>query len=184
MDSGTDGTSVTVPAQDRASYAVAAVTRDRPALRALVLVALLSAVGVVSSPAAAAAPRVPDEVARRLDAHIDTWRANRQAPGIAAAVRFPDGSLWIGASGRASVGADGRALTTRTPFAVASLTKTFIAALVLQLVEQGRLSLGDRLSRWMPDYPRAKAITVRMLLNHRSGIFDYFAHSTYERRVF
>jgi D-alanyl-D-alanine carboxypeptidase len=182
--SGTDGISVTVPAQDRASYAVAAVTRDRPALRALVVVALLSAVGVVSAPAVAAAPQVPDEVARRLDTHIDTWRANRQAPGVAAAVRFPDGTLWIGTSGRASVGADGRALTTRTPFAVASLTKTFIAALVLQLVEQGRLSLGDRLSRWMPDYPRAKAITVRMLLNHRSGIFDYFAHSTYERRVF
>ena len=167
-----------MPADDSESYAVAAVTPDRPAVRALALVALLSAVGALASPAVAAdAPPVADEIAIKLDARIDAWRTNRRAPGVAAAVRFPDGSLWIGISGRASVGAGGRALTKGTPFAVASLTKTFIAALVLQLVEQGRLSLGDRLSRWMPDYPRAKDITVRMLLGHRSGIFDYFAHS-------
>ena len=36
----------------------------------------------------------------------------------------------------------------------------------------------------MPDYPRAKAITIKQLLGHRSGIFDYFAHPDYERKVF
>jgi D-alanyl-D-alanine carboxypeptidase len=166
------------------------VTHDRPAVRALapaglLALALAGILGATAAPApvrGATAP--PEEVAAKLDARIDAWRANRRAPGVAAAVRFPDGSRWIGTAGRASLGADPRALRPGTPFAVASLTKTFMAALVLQLVEQGRLALGDPLSRWMPGYPKANRITVRMLLNHRSGVFDYFSHSTYERKVF
>ena len=153
-------------------------------MRALALAALFAAVAVPAPAAGSGPPAVPDEVAIKLDERLDAWRSNQRAPGVAAAVRFPDGSRWIGTSGHGEVGADSRVLSPRTPFAVASLTKTFMAALVLQLVERGRLSLGDPLARWVPGYPRAKAITVRMLLNHRSGIFDYFAHSTYERKVF
>jgi D-alanyl-D-alanine carboxypeptidase len=82
------------------------------------------------------------------------------------------------------VGKDARPVRNGTPFAVGSLTKTFMAALVLQLREEGKLQLGDKLSTWLPDYPKAGKITVRMLLNHRSGIFDYFAHPRYEKRVF
>jgi D-alanyl-D-alanine carboxypeptidase len=160
------------------------VIHDRPFVRALALVGLLAAVVVAGPVLGADAPPVPDDVVVKLEARIDAWRTHQRAPGVAAAVRFPDGSRWIGTSGRGSVGAGARPLRPGTPFAVASLTKTFMAALVLQLVEQGRLELGDPLSRWVPDYPRAKAITVRMLLNHRSGIFDYFSHPTYERKVF
>jgi D-alanyl-D-alanine carboxypeptidase len=165
------------------------VTHDRPAVRALALVgpialALAGLVGAAAQPAPVLGAPVPEEVAAKLDARIDAWRADRRAPGVAAAVRFPDGSRWIGTSGHASVGAGARLVRRGTPFAVASLTKTFMAALVLRLVEQGRLALSDPLSRWMPDYPRARAITVRMLLSHRSGIFDYFAHPRYERKVF
>jgi D-alanyl-D-alanine carboxypeptidase len=54
----------------------------------------------------------------------------------------------------------------------------------LQLRDEGRLSLRDPISNWLPDYPKAQKITVRMLLNHRSGIFDYFDHPRYERLVF
>ena len=157
---------------------------DRPAVRALALVGLLAAAFVPAPVRGADAPPVPEDVVAKLDARIDAWRTHHRAPGVAAAVRFPDGSQWIGTSGRGSVGAGSRPLRPGTPFAVASLTKTFMAALVLQLVEQGRLELGDPLSRWMPDYPRARAISVRMLLSHRSGIFDYFSHPTYERKVF
>ena len=150
------------------------------ALATLVAVALS-----IPGPVVAARPAdVTEEVASRLQVRLDAWRDNHRAPGVAAAVRLPDGSLWLGVSGSASVGSRSRPLTPATPFAVASLTKTFMAALVLQLVEQDRLELSDPLARWMPDYPRARAITVRMLLSHRSGIFDYFSHSTYERRVF
>jgi D-alanyl-D-alanine carboxypeptidase len=59
-------------------------------------------------------------------------------------------------------------------FRIGSVTKTFVAALVLQLVEQGRLSLDDTVERWLPGLvPNGGAITVRHLLSHTSGIFDY-----------
>jgi D-alanyl-D-alanine carboxypeptidase len=144
------------------------------------LMALPGATGVLAQ----SPPPVPAELADRLQTHLDRWRVNHRAPGVAAAVRLPDGSRWIGTSGKAIRGRDGRVVRPRTPFAVASLTKTFMAALILQLREEGEFYLGAPLSRWLPDYPRARRTTIRMLLSHRSGIFDYFAHPRYESLVF
>ena len=90
----------------------------------------------------------------------------------------------MGTAGSLAVGGDARPVRPGTPFAVASLTKTFMAALVLQLREEGHLWLGTKISTWLPDYPKAGQITVKMLLSHRSGIFDYFTHPRYEARVF
>lgn len=129
-------------------------------------------------------PEVDPALAIRLQARLDEWRENHRAPGVAAAVRFPDDSLWLGSSGRSQVGPKPRTVRPRTPFAIASITKSFMAALVLQLQERGRLSLKDPISRWLPGYPNGDAITIRMLLNHRSGIFNYFEHPDYERLVF
>ena len=52
-----------------------------------------------------------------------------------------------------------------------------MAALVLQLVEEGRLTLDDPLSTWLPDFPNIdNRTTIRQLLNHTSGIYDYVKH--------
>lgn len=152
-------------------------------LAAFLLVPLVSGAGL-SRTVSADAPVVDAELAVKLQARLDRWRLNHQAPGVAAAVRLPDGSRWIGTSGTRTTGKQARQVGSATPFAVASLTKTFMAALILQLREEGRLWLGTRISTWLPDYPKADRITVKMLLNHRSGIFDYFAHPRYEARVF
>jgi D-alanyl-D-alanine carboxypeptidase len=65
-------------------------------------------------------------------------------------------------------------MTPEMAFAVGSITKNMVAALVLQLVEEGRLSLEDPLSRWLPSYPHVDgAITVRQLLNHTSGLYMF-----------
>ena len=58
-------------------------------------------------------------------------------------------------------------------FLAYSITKTFTAALILELCEEGRLRLDDRLARWFPRISRADRITVRQLLNHTAGIPDY-----------
>jgi len=132
---------------------------------------------------ASAAPIEPD-LAEELQYRLDRWRASHDAPGVAAAVRLPDGSRWIGVSGRAVLGKNSRNVQRYTPFAVGSLTKTFLAALVLQLRDEGHFWLGTSIDRWLPNYPKASKITVKMLLNHRSGIFDYFDHPKYEKKVF
>jgi CubicO group peptidase (beta-lactamase class C family) len=60
--------------------------------------------------------------------------------------------------------------TTDTKFQLASVTKQFTAAAILQLVENGKLSLDDKLSKFFPDYPNAESVTIHMLLSHSSGL--------------
>jgi D-alanyl-D-alanine carboxypeptidase len=83
-----------------------------------------------------------------------------------------DGAEWTGASGKADL-ESGEPVTPETLFGIGSVTKSFVAALVLDLAEEGVLSVDDRLSRWLPDYPGAAGITLRQLLNHTSGVPDY-----------
>lgn len=64
-------------------------------------------------------------------------------------------------------------LTTRFPVEVGSITKSFTAAAMLLLQEQGSLDLDQPLSTYRPDFPKSQQITLRMLLNHTSGIPDY-----------
>ncbi len=62
-------------------------------------------------------------------------------------------------------------LDPNTPFELASVSKTFTATAVLKLAEAGKLSLDDSISQFFPAFPYG--ITVRMLLDHRSGLPDY-----------
>jgi D-alanyl-D-alanine carboxypeptidase len=150
------------------------------AVLAALLVALLACV-----PVTAQTPGLLDpELAAKFQQRLERWRESHRAPGVAAAVRLPDGALWVGTAGVRIVGHGHKPVTQHTPFVIGSLTKTFVAALVLRLQEEGRLLLDDPIAKWLPEYPGAKRITVRMLLSHRSGIFDYFSNPRYENLVF
>ncbi len=56
---------------------------------------------------------------------------------------------------------------------IGSITKQFTAASILQLVEEGKLSLDDKLSKFYPDFPNGDKVTIHMLLSHTSGIPSY-----------
>ena len=60
-----------------------------------------------------------------------------------------------------------------TPSLVASVTKTFTAVVVMQLIEEGKLSLDDTVDTWFPEQPDGDKITVRMLLSHTSGLANF-----------
>ena len=60
--------------------------------------------------------------------------------------------------------------SSETKFRIASISKVFTEVAVLHLVEDGKIALDDRLSQFLPDYPRGEEINVRHLLNHRSGV--------------
>jgi len=69
-------------------------------------------------------------------------------------------------------------------FRIASITKTFVATVVLQLVAEGKLRLDDPVGRWLPRVvPNGGAITIRELLDHTSGLFNYFGDTTFVRAV-
>ncbi|HEU0248418.1 MAG TPA: serine hydrolase domain-containing protein [Gaiellaceae bacterium] len=94
------------------------------------------------------------------------------APGVLVVVR-EHGEARSEARGFAD---KSRAVRMRSDvrFRIGSVTKTFVAALVLQLVEEGRLGLEDTVEHWLPGrIPNGRAITVRHLLSHTAGLFDY-----------
>ena len=112
---------------------------------------------------------------RTLDAWLPRLRARAGIPGVSAAIIFPDGSMWVGASGLADVAAK-RQVGPDTAFAVASISKTFTGALILALVEDGRIALEVPVVTYLPELVIDRGITVRQLLDHSSGLRDFFFH--------
>ena len=76
-------------------------------------------------------------------------RAANRLPGTSVTITWPDGRSWTGTTGYADVKA-GRAVTADTTFAIASMSKTFTAALILGLVDDGKLSLDTKVATILP----------------------------------
>jgi len=110
----------------------------------------------------------------RLQRVLDTSLQKHDVRGASAAVVFPDGDIWLGTSGLSH---ESVAMDPGMFVFVGSITKNVVAALTLKLAEEGRLSLEDPLSRWLPDYPHVDgAITLRQLLNHTSGLYMFWSN--------
>ena len=111
-----------------------------------------------------------------LQRRLDKLRAKLSIPGVSVAILWDDGRQWLGTSGMADVKA-GRPMTTGTAFALASISKTFTAAVVLQLVEEGKLSLDQRVASLLPAFRLDRRMTVHQLLDHTSGLPDFFLNA-------
>jgi D-alanyl-D-alanine carboxypeptidase len=133
-------------------------------------------VGQFAAPAPAAAQLDP-ATAAALQTALDALRSAGKYPGASAAVMFPDGSIWSGASGQAIL-SPATPLTTDTLLSAGSISKTFVAALIGRLVAAGTIGLDDPLSKYVPSFTNASKITIRELLDHTSGIRDLFKVKT------
>lgn len=146
---------------------------------AMVTSALLGAVAVAPSAHAAERAGRSDRSDRGHEATRAALRAlveKGELPGVAAKVREGGGS-WSGTAGYADTDT-GRKRTAADHFRGASITKTFVATVLLQLEAEGRLSLDDTVEAWLPGLVRGNGydggkITLRQLLNHTSGIANY-----------
>lgn len=114
----------------------------------------------------------------QLNALLVEAREEMQMPGLRAAVRLPDGTLVRCAVGWADV--EGNiALNNTIGMPGGSTGKIFVAAVTMRLVETGKLSLDDPISKWVGHEPWFKKlpnrsdILVRHLLSHSSGLSDY-----------
>lgn len=97
---------------------------------------------------------------------------DKLTPGLSLSVMH-DGELFYSKGfGMANL-ETGTATTPQTGFRIASITKQFTAAAILLLAEDGKLALGDPLSKFLPDFPRAGDITLRQMLSHTAGLSDY-----------
>lgn len=129
--------------------------------------------------AASAADSSPQASRSRLQRDADAVTA-AGATGLQVAV-LEDGRTTKVRSGVADV-RSGRAVPLNGRFRIGSITKTLVSTVVLQLVGEGKLSLDDSVERWLPGVVSGSggndgsAITVRYLLQHRSGLPDPLAH--------
>ncbi len=117
------------------------------------------------------APAEPS-LQRALDATLRAAAARIHAPALTAALVRCGRVVWTDATGRLAVGSPRRA-NNGTLFVLASAAKTFVATMIMEEIQAGRLSLSTRLSRFYPYLPNAAGISVQMLLNMTSGLPDY-----------
>ena len=114
---------------------------------------------------------------------LDTALKATGGTGVSAAVIVAGKGEWAGVSGM-SEPKTATAINPNMLFDIASVGKTYVAALVLQLAEEGRLTLDDPLPKWLPDFPNINnTATIRQLLNHTSGISHFAENSAYWQTV-
>ncbi|MBE1208335.1 serine hydrolase domain-containing protein [Aminobacter carboxidus] len=108
-----------------------------------------------------------------LNRLFETYRAEG-AVGASFAFALGDGDVIAVTSGLADRPRN-IAVTPDHLFKIGSCTKTFVAAALMKLAEDGKVDLGRPISTWFPDLPRAGEVSVRQLINHRGGLpeFEY-----------
>jgi CubicO group peptidase (beta-lactamase class C family) len=132
---------------------------------------------VLSYPAIADPPA--GSLEQRLNQHVLDWYPSDAEPGAAVLVTVDGRPVLKKGYGLADQ-ETGAKITPDTVFRIASVTKQFTAVAVLQLVQQGRISLDDPLSKYVPEFnTHGKTVTIEHLLSHTSGIPSYTATEGY-----
>lgn len=106
-----------------------------------------------------------------LQRELDNERERLRVKGISAAVATTAGVVWVGSSGKST---ETTPVASEMLFGLGSVTKTYVGALVMKLVDEGTLSLEDPVGRWVSRLGHIDpGLTVRQLLNHTSGLYRY-----------
>ena len=131
----------------------------------------------------------------QLQTALDRTLTVTGLPGAVLLVRSPQGQVWKLAGGTAhdplmtpppsealnrQSGWQGRVLTTKDHFRIGSVTKSLTATLILILAEEDPGLLDQTLDDYYPAFPYSDQITVRMMLNHTSGIYDYTSDKDFQ----
>jgi CubicO group peptidase (beta-lactamase class C family) len=143
----------------------------RFAIRALALVTILACGDRARAQSADAAPIAADAIVARLSSLADSLEKRHELSGVILLAK--DGApVFEHAYGLANVESR-RANTVETSFNLSSIGKRFTQVAIAQLVAAGKLSLDSTIASVWPDYPNAEVarqVTIRQLLEHRSGI--------------
>jgi len=121
-------------------------------------------------------PTTPSEaeiIESSIQAVLDSIIENTHVPGLVAGVWAPDEDIdFVYTAGVSNIESSAP-MDADMIFRIASNTKSITITVLLQLVDEGLISLDDPLSDYLPDFPRANEVTIEMLTNMRSGIFNF-----------
>jgi len=121
--------------------------------------------------AIASQAQIPQAFANHLQYLLDSACAKNKIKGVSAAVLVPGMGVWKGSYG---VSHGTEKITTDTWLPIGSNTKTFTTAIMLQLQQEGKLSLDDTIGKWIQNVPNVSGqITIRQMLNHTSGLYNF-----------
>ncbi len=158
----------------------------RNTLTMLVISISLTGIIILSSCSKKEASYEPTQaqiIENKIKAALDSVIANTHVPGLVAGIWAPnEGINLIHTVGVADLGTK-EPISPDMIFRIASNTKTFTITVLLQLVDEGMLSLDDKLSDYLPDFPRANEVTIEMLTNMRSGIFNFVSSDEFLPQV-
>ncbi len=114
----------------------------------------------------------------KLDEFFERLEQNQQAMGSISI--FQNGTeVYHKAIGFSDLEAGTKA-NQNTKYRIGSISKTFTATIIMQLIEEGKLSLNTKLSEYYPEIPNSQKITIAQLLKHRSGIYNFTDSSSYQ----
>jgi D-alanyl-D-alanine carboxypeptidase len=137
-------------------------------IKGIAILGILSAVAALANPPARV---TEDDAARTFQAQIEEASRDSGIPGLVFALREPGGRDFIGAVGMSDI-ARGIPMRTDDRFYAGSISQSMLAAVVFMLGEEGKLALDDPISTFLK-FPGGDAVTVRMLLDHSSGLADW-----------
>jgi CubicO group peptidase (beta-lactamase class C family) len=128
--------------------------------------------GLLLAPALAAQePRAA--LAARIDSVVEAEMQRTHVPGVTVAVEQRGDLIVAKGYGMADLESSVPA-SIETVYRIGSITKQFTALGIMQLIEQGKMSLDDEITKFLPDYPtQGHRVTIRHLLTHTSGIKSY-----------
>lgn len=107
-----------------------------------------------------------EDVYTRIDAYVRSAVKAAHIPALCLSIVNADRVLYSRAYGTARA-------QTSTPFLLGSVSKSFTALCIMQLVEEGKVDLDAPVSTWLPDVPDSEKVTVRQLLKHTGGLGQY-----------
>ena len=143
--------------------------RSRLLLCAYITVALLT----LTTQSATAQTSLSPEIRQKIDKLVNDALAKSGVPSASVAVVTNGQIAYVQAYGAARI----EPRISATPdmrYSIGSISKQFTATAILLLQEQGKLSLDDKVARFIPDLTRANEVTIRQLLSHTSGYQDYW----------
>jgi D-alanyl-D-alanine carboxypeptidase len=139
----------------------------------LVCVALICCAGIVQAQSSLAVDTISPEVKAKVDAAAEEVLAKTGVPSASIAIVEHGAIVYTHAYGKAKLDPP-VAATPAMRYSIGSISKQFTAAAILLLQQEGKLSINDPVSKYLPDLTRANEVTIRMLLSHTSGYQDFW----------